>query len=144
MLNRLRASLYRFMAGRYGYDQLSYTLIISAFVISVIGGLFPIEVANVVRIFMYVLMFAAAFRVFSKKIRQRQSENRKFMDLTRPIRSAWKIARRGFKVLRLNMSDKSSKHYLCPNCSQIVRVPKGRGLIEISCPHCRTQFTKRT
>lgn len=144
MLNRLRASLYRFMAGRYGYDQLNFTLIILAFVISVFAEMFPVEVVNVVRIFMYMLMFTAAFRFFSRKIRQRQSENRKFMDLTRPIRSAWKIARRGFKVFRLNMSDKSSNHYLCPNCSQIVRVPKGRGLIEISCPHCRTQFTKRT
>ena len=40
--------------------------------------------------------------------------------------------------------DKTHKYYKCPTCKQVVRVPKGRGKIEISCPKCHTKFIKRT
>ena len=40
--------------------------------------------------------------------------------------------------------DKTHKYYKCPTCKQVVRVPKGRGKIEINCPKCHTKFIKRT
>ena len=38
------------------------------------------------------------------------------------------------------------RFFKCPQCRQIVRVPKGRGKICITCPKCKTEFmllTKR-
>ena len=36
------------------------------------------------------------------------------------------------------------RYFRCPNCKQKVRVPKGKGTIEIRCPKCNTKFIKRT
>ena len=33
-------------------------------------------------------------------------------------------------------------YYRCPQCRQKLRVPRGRGRIQISCPRCGTQFIK--
>ena len=32
----------------------------------------------------------------------------------------------------------------CPKCGQKIRVPRGKGMIEITCPKCRTIFRKRS
>ena len=34
--------------------------------------------------------------------------------------------------------------YRCPKCRQKLRVPRGRGRIQISCPRCGTQFIKKS
>lgn len=39
---------------------------------------------------------------------------------------------------------KTYKYFACPNCSQKIRVPKGHGKIEITCPKCGEKFIKRT
>ncbi len=41
-------------------------------------------------------------------------------------------------------SDVKYKVFKCPNCKQKVRVPKGHGKIEITCPRCRANFIKHT
>ena len=35
-------------------------------------------------------------------------------------------------------------YYRCPQCRQKLRVPRGRGRIQISCPRCGTQFIKKS
>ena len=37
-----------------------------------------------------------------------------------------------------------SYEYRCPKCRQKLRVPRGRGRIQISCPRCGTQFIKKS
>ena len=32
----------------------------------------------------------------------------------------------------------------CPGCRQVVRVPRGKGKINIRCPKCNRQFIKKT
>ena len=55
------------------------------------------------------------------------------------------------KVVRFCKGDKSvisdsktHKIYRCPHCRQKIRVPRGKGKIEITCPSCRSKFIKRT
>ena len=36
------------------------------------------------------------------------------------------------------------RFFVCPHCSQKVRVPKGKRKIEITCPKCRTSFIRKT
>ena len=61
----------------------------------------------------------------------------KFLDKT-------KIIRRFFIATKNNLKDKNNHYYLCPNCYQVVRVPKGRGKVEIHCPKCNKVFKKKS
>ena len=54
------------------------------------------------------------------------------------------IVQRRWKVIRNSLRDRNNHYYMCPKCHQIVRVPKGRGKIEITCPSCRNKFVKKS
>lgn len=81
-----------------------------------------------------VFLFFLLVAIFSKNIARRQAENAKFLELTAPIR--------GF--FGKKSSDKTHRIFQCPQCGQKVRVPKGKGKIEITCPNCRNHFIKRS
>ena len=51
----------------------------------------------------------------------------------------------GADVITYRSHDRKLYHYYrCPKCRQKLRVPRGRGRIQISCPRCGTQFIKKS
>ena len=42
------------------------------------------------------------------------------------------------------LTDKQYRYFRCPGCRQVVRVPRGKGKINIRCPKCSRQFIKKT
>lgn len=40
--------------------------------------------------------------------------------------------------------DREHRYFRCPKCGQTVRVPRGRGKINIRCPRCNERFIKNT
>lgn len=130
----MKEKLYRFFAGRYGNDSLNQFLFFLEIVL-VILSLFIRHFAFTILFFM--VFFLYFYRTMSKNIYARQAENAKFITL----RSK---GTHTLKAMQKNMQDKSYKHFVCPKCSQIIRVPKGRGNIEITCPNCRTRFSKKS
>lgn len=136
MLQKFKNSFYRFMSGRYGADQLNITLLVTSLIISIVGGII-FERSLIVTGIVYVLSIIVLYRAFSKKIYVRQKENMKFMNLTRPLRTK-------YNIIKLNLTQRESKHIQCPNCKKILRVPRGKGKIEITCPQCHTAFEKRS
>ena len=52
---------------------------------------------------------------------------------------------RKFRSLKDQWANRKVYHYYrCPKCRQKLRVPRGRGRIQISCPRCGTQFIKKS
>ena len=136
MLNKLKYSLYRFMNGRYGTDQLNIALVILSILVSLIGGIF-LNRSIWVTLIVYAIGFLILYRGFSKKIYKRQQENFKFMRLIQPIKSK-------YRLIKLNLTQKQYKHVQCSRCHRTLRVPRGRGKIEITCPHCHVAFDKHS
>ena len=134
MLNKFMYKFANFMRGRYGQDALNQALMYitcALFLISFfVRNQFIVLVAE-------VLWFITLFRMFSKNIYKRQTENNAYLKLIEPITKE-------VSVMKKQKADPMHKYYRCPTCSQIVRVPKGRGKIEIRCPKCQTRFEKRT
>lgn len=124
------------MSGRYGSDQLNFALLISSILISLIGGI-VFNRSFIITGIVYTLSFIVLYRAFSKKIYVRQKENLKFMSLIRPIQTR-------YKLIKLNLTQKQFKHVQCPRCHRTLRVPKGRGKIEITCPHCNVAFDRHS
>ena len=78
------------------------------------------------------------FRMFSKNISKRYAENQKYLKMTAGIRrklASWKSQLAQRKIYHI---------YRCPGCKQKIRVPRGRGKIEIRCPKCNTRFVKKS
>ena len=42
------------------------------------------------------------------------------------------------------LKDRQHRYFDCPKCHQMVRVPRGKGKISITCPRCREKFVKKT
>ncbi len=136
MINRFKYSLYRFMIGRYGNDALGFGLLGLSFCFSIMSGFFG-DYRTYVALLSYLPLWYEMYRFLSRNIYARQKENNKFLSLIKPFRKEG-------KRIYLNFKQKDYKHYTCPHCSQLIRVPANRGRIEISCPHCRKTFVKKT
>ncbi len=124
-----------FMRGRYGVDQFSFALLISYFIISVLGMI--MKNSLIVNLSFIVLIYCW-YRILSKKIYKRSSENTWYLQKIYPVRMWFNKKKRHFQ------DRKVYKYYKCPNCKQELRVPKGKGEITITCPKCHTKFDKRT
>ena len=128
MFRKMGDALRRFMMGRYGTDRLNQWLLGAAVVlllISLICSRFVPWMA-VLSYVAYVPLVWSIFRMYSRNIAARRRENAAFQ--------------RFFSRL----TDKQYRYFRCPGCHQVVRVPRGKGKINIRCPKCSCQFIKKT
>lgn len=134
-MNKFKHALERFMSGRYGVDNLNNFIFGSALFVYVMNGFFIRSI--IVSVVSQMMLLIVIWRMFSKSWYKRQLENNKYLMITRPIRLRVLCMVRQFK-------DPDRRYYVCPKCTQIVRVPKNRGKIEIDCPKCHHTFEKKT
>ena len=124
---RLNYSLRKFMVGRYGTDKLNMVILTAGLAVCLVSPFVrSVKVNLLLTAVSYALMFWAVFRSFSRNTYKRYQENRKFLQF--------------FDRLK----DRQHRYYDCPKCRQVVRVPRGKGKIAITCPKCRERFVKKT
>jgi len=131
----MREKLNRFMQGRYGVDELNKLILGLAFIFMIIS------IVSKTSIFNYVCMLAliyAYFRMFSRNIPKRYSENQFYLKYLNRVRGVFNKEKR-------TLNQRKTHHiYKCPSCKQKIRVPKGKGKIAIRCSKCGTEFYKRS
>lgn len=127
--------LRRTMMGRYGADQLSIAMLILYFVVSLVGQFTHLYVIVLIS---YIPMVLCFFRILSRNTSKRYQENYAFLKLWNPVVSWFK------KTVSRMKDSKYYRYYKCPNCSNTLRVPKGKGKICITCPVCKKEFIKKT
>ena len=136
MFRKIGAAFRRMMYGRYGSDELNMLLPILAVLVSLCNAIlssiftqsevFVLYISPALSVLMLALLAVNLFRCFSRNISKRQKENKRLRNfLTR-------------------LKDRNHRYYRCPGCRQRVRVPKGRGKINIRCPKCGNRFVKKT
>lgn len=129
------------MAGRYGIDRLWRFLFIVYFIILIIANIvFRFSKLSYYALFVMAnaLMIFAIFRVFSKNIDARRSENESY------LRFVGKIKQRNKLIKDRWQQRKTHKFVKCKKCKRVLRVPKHRGKINVTCPHCKNQFVIST
>ena len=135
MFNRLN----NFMMGRNGMDAMNLGLLLGAVVLNLIGVLTRSNTAySVLRIVSTLLLVFAIYRMFSRRLEARRKENARFLSLTARVRT-WFANLRGRTA-----GDRSHKYFTCPGCRNRLRVPAGKGKIEITCPRCGTRFSGKS
>lgn len=142
MVFTMKEKIDRFMIGRYGNDQLNRLLIIFALVcciLSFLGSTVLHTGSQSVGITIGILALAYAyFRMFSRNIYKRSAENAAYLRVTSQLRQAvirWKYKAKQYQTYHI---------YRCSSCSQKIRIPRGKGKIEITCPKCGNKFIKRS
>ncbi len=133
-MKKILAKLRSFMARRYGTDDLNRFLLRCILVVAIIGAIFNSIFFKSLAI---VLLGWAFYRAMSKQIWNRQKENYKFKEMMKPLNNE-------MDLIVKNLKDQNYRYFRCPNCGQIVRVPRGKGKIEIKCPRCSSKFDKKS
>lgn len=126
--------LRQFMYGRYGTDTLSLALVIGGFVFYTLYVFTRLPILYLVSLVFYGI---AIFRTLSKNITKRRIENQKFMTIWYKTKNLWV----GFKADIEEI--KRYKRFKCPTCGQKIRIPRGRGKVEVCCPKCSNRFVKK-
>ena len=127
-MDKIKMFWKRFMDGRNGVDECARTCLIAA--------LFLYLAAYILNMGILHLLFWAAFiyglfRVFSRDRDQRLKENLKFLSYV--------------QLIKMNFQQrKTHRIFMCSRCGKMVRVPKGKGKIEITCPVCGNKMIHRT
>ncbi len=134
-LSRVRYRFQSWMAGRNGADTLSRDLNILALVLMFVDLFTHIYVLYILGFLIFCVAF---YRTFSRNLARRSAENAKYMSKKRGI-LRWFSTRRQELVTR-----RQYRYYSCSICKQRLRVPRGKGKIEITCPKCANHFIKKT
>lgn len=139
---RMREKLYRFMQGRYGTDKLNQFLFYLELILLVLSLFFRKNIVINILFYISIIIYLARAlskiaRALSKNYVARSIENQKF------IRIRAKIVHR-FQAINKSLKDKQNKYLVCPECAQIIRVPRNKGKIEVRCPSCRKSFDAKS
>ena len=132
--DKIRASLARFMSGRYGADQLSYAMVILALVMTVVGALSGLGLLTLMADALLIVMFV---RMLSKDRYRRAHENQVYLEKTQNVRRAvteW---------MNRVKNSKKYRYFTCPKCKARLRVPRGVGSVTITCKSCGNKFDRK-
>lgn len=127
--------LRRFMMGRYGGDLLNNVFLVGALASMVLQWVTRWRIMGIFTLVFLILCYA---RMFSRNIPARYAENQRLLNWWLPMRERLNGARARFA------DRKTHRYYKCPQCGKRLRVPRGRGKINITCPACQREFVKKT
>ena len=150
-MNRFGMWFANFMRGRYGSDQFSRFLLIVALVV-IVADIF-ISWRPLYLLALAILIYVYC-RMFSRNINARYRENQRFLQFMAKFRrgsagggayggGGYGYGSTGGGASAGRGRDKTHKILRCPGCGEKLRVPKGAGKINITCPHCGTKFIKK-
>ena len=130
MMYKLRQFLYgRYIT--YGNDLLSKVLIFTCLGLAILNLFLRIVFIQIIE---YALIIFFIYRLFSKNIVKRQSENAKLLKFFHKLKGKKEFAKRKY-------SEKETHIYkTCPHCSVTLRLKRIKGEHNVICPRCKNSF----
>ena len=134
-MQRFAVKLQQFMVGRYGSDRFSLFLSIVGMLFAFLGNFRALRFLYFVGL---VIIIYGLYRSFSKNFEARRKELDWYLRVSEKPRAE-------IKLLSNKIRDRKTHCYFkCKSCKTVLRVPRGRGKIEITCPKCRDRVVKKT
>ena len=128
----MKEKLRNFFSGRNGMDSLSSTLSWGSIIIMLLSGFVRVDWLRAILYYLSLMgLFYAYYRVFSRNLAKRQAENWAFLSWKNQQKQRWQ-------------QRKTYRFYRCPKCKTVLRVPKGKGKISITCRSCGEKFIRKT
>jgi len=145
-----------FMKGRNGADELTIVMGFAGIVIAMIGSIARIQWLSWIAIAVIVI---SVLRGLSKNIDARRKENDAFVAGSAKVPGLGKFVaslgggagtskedfERAKRTAKKMWKGRKTTAYLkCPNCGQMLSVPKGKGKIRVTCPKCHAKMETRS
>ena len=133
-----RQRIDRFMTGRNGNDQLNLFLIIADVVLLLLASIFSRRLGAILYPVVLVLLGYTYFRMLSRNLYKRRSENESYLRLRTRFLSKLRLMKERWVQRR------DYRFFTYPSCRAVMRVPRGRGKIKIVCRKCGNSFTGKS
>lgn len=153
-----------FMKGRNGADELTIVLGFFGIILAMIGSLAHFQWLSWIAIAVIVI---GVLRGLSKNVDARRKENEAFVAATANVPGLGKFVaslggaaatnasraagtskedlERAKRTAKKMWKGRKTTAYLkCPNCGQMLSVPKGKGKIRVTCPKCHAKMETRS
>ena len=104
----------------YGMDDLNKALIVATLVSSILNLIVNSKILYLLSNIFFIVFI---IRYFSSNKNKRRQENNLYRKYAKYLKLKWQYR-------------KTHRIFMCKNCKQIIRVPKGNGKIEVTCPTC--------
>ena len=130
---KMKERIQSFFINRNGADDFSKFLTIASLVFLLLGRFQSFFTA-----FGFAVMIFCLFRMLSRNLYKRSTENDAYLKMRNDI-SKWFVQ----KKHRLQQQ-KTHRFFKCPSCKQVLRVPKGKGKIAITCSKCHEEFIRKS
>lgn len=130
----MRTWLAAFMLGRNGVDHLNKLLFRTAAVIAALNLLLLRQIGSVP----FLIAGYALFRTLSRNLSMRQAENVLVLEKCRRVKAILSGAVQRAKQRR------DYRFFSCPGCRSYLRVPRGKGRIQVTCPRCGHRFDRKS
>lgn len=135
---KFRQKIAQFMYGRRGMDEFSIFLLIATVVLILIGSLFSGILRSLFSLVEMVGLVYCYVRVFSRNIYKRQQENAWYLRKKKAVI-------RWFRSVKDRWQQrKEYKFFRCPSCRTLLRVPKNKGKLLLTCRKCGNRFERKT
>lgn len=135
---RFKEKLAQFMYGRRGTDDFSRFLLITTLVMIVLSWIFGGAFGTVFWTLGLACLVYCYYRILSRDIYKRQKENTWYLQK----KSAFTTWLRSLKDRWQQRKD--YRFFRCPSCRTLLRVPKGKGKIQLTCRKCGNRFERKS
>lgn len=134
VFGRIGLAVARFMRGRNGIDRLAVAALWAGLICAMLSG--PMR-SGLLSLTGTALYGWTLFRMLSRNTARRAEENRRFT-------AAWGRATTAARqwLLRVRNS-RTYKYFRCPQCRARLRLRRGCGEKNITCPRCGHAFTQK-
>lgn len=147
MFQKLKTKFQNWRATRYGADQLGRAQLIAGLVLCILGlivSAFKTRACVLIGsffswagLFFYI---RCIYRMLSSntKREKRVEENRRYLALRERLATRTHQAKLRFQ------NRKQYKYFKCPNCKVLMRLPRGKGVVTVTCSRCHNSFTQKS
>ena len=136
---KFRNWLMRVMAGRNGADRFGRFLsavTVIFLLISLLTG--RTGVSSLFWVLGVITFFLGLFRSFSRNLPRRRAENEAYCRLEDRVLGRFRGAGERFR------QRKDYRFFRCPSCRTWLRVPRGKGKVQVTCRQCGERFARKT
>ena len=131
----MRDRIRRFMAGRYGTDQLNRFLSVAALAVLLLNLFLRLGLLWLLALALLGFLY---YRTLSRDHAKRRAENARYLQLRSRVLEP-------FTQLRDRWQQrKDYVFFRCPACRAMLRVPRGKGKLRVTCRKCGNAFERKS